>query len=254
MGVKTAITLDEITPWFDVRTLRETSDGVRDTVYILDEAYVLKIFEESTPTAVQEEVKLLTLCAMLTVPKVLTPVLSFRDKPALVYEKCRGESLTKASADETMQIGQFLKQFHALTRGQHTTNVPLFEKERLGELIAQTGHAPFAHLFGKLTLTLRNDGIIHGDLFLDNASFKSGRLSCVYDLSEACNGDFRFDLAVTALSWCPDDASVRALLDGYGDAIPLAEFRDYVRYAGLYYCVTRFLAGRNFDDLWEKIQ
>ncbi len=254
MGVKTAITLEEITPWFDARTLRATSDGVRDTVYILDEAYVLKIFEKSTPAAVHEEIKLLGLCATLPVPKVLTPVFAIRGKPALVYEKCRGESLAKASPGEIAQIGQFLKQFHALTRGKNTTNLPLFGKERLGQLIGQTEHAPFLACYETLSLPLRNDGIIHGDLFLDNASFDGGRLSCVYDLSEACNGDFLLDLAVAALSWCPDDTHVAALLEGYGHAIPTEAFHEYIRYAGLYYSVTRFLSNRNFDDLWEKIQ
>lgn len=254
MGVRTTLTMDEIKPFFDARRLRATVDGVRDTVYILDDAYVLKIFEESTPEAVREEVKLLELCTTLAVPKVLTPVLSIRDKPALVYEKCRGQSLQRASTEEIRQIGVFLKQFHTLTQHKYSTNTPLFEKNRVYTMIEKTGYKPFLDLFEKLSITLKNDGIIHGDLFLDNASFADGRLTCVYDLSEACNGDFLFDLAVTALSWCPHDTALRALLDGYGHTIEPEEFKEYIRYAGLYYSTTRFLADRNFDTLWERIQ
>lgn len=254
MGVKTPLMLEEVTPYLDVRTMRPTSDGVRDTVYILDDRYVLKRFEQSSPSSVREEVELLGLCASLPVPRVLTPVLEIRGKPALVYEKCRGESPRSASADEIAQIGAFLRDFHALTRGRRSTNPPLFSPERLYTLIEQTDHPPFRELFERLSPPLRDEGVIHGDLFLDNASFDGGSLSCVYDLSEACNGDFLFDLAVAALSWCPDDAGMEVLLESYGTAVSMESFREYLRYAGLYYSVTRFLAGRNFDDLWEKIQ
>lgn len=254
MGVKTVIGMDELTPFLDVRTLRATDHGVRDTVYILNDTLVLKLFEESDIRAVHEELRLLERCASLPVPKTASDILTIREKPALLYHKCSGASLQNATLDEIRQIGAFLKKFHSLTRGEKSTNAPLFEKHRLLALIEQTSHRPFFDLFERLTLTLHNDGIIHGDLFMDNASFSEGKLTCVYDLSEACEGDFLLDLAVVALSWCGNDEERAALVESYGHPLTPEAFGEYIRYAGLYYCVTRFLAGRNFDNLWEKLQ
>jgi len=254
MGVKTVIGRDELTPFLDIRTLRATDHGVRDTVYIVNDTLVLKLFEESDLSTVREELRLLERCASLPVPKTASDILTIREKPALLYHKCSGANLQNATLEEIRQIGAFLKGFHSLTQGEKSTNKRLFENNRLYALIEQTGHRPFYELFERLALTLQNDGIIHGDLFLDNASFSEGKLTCVYDLSEACNGDFLLDLAVVALSWCGNDEERAALLESYGHPVTLEAFREYIRYAGLYYSVTRFLAGRNFDNLWEKIQ
>ena len=70
-----------------------------------------------------------------------------------------------------------------------------------------------------MKINLNNDGIIHGDLFVDNAIFKDDKLTCVFDFSDSCNGDFLFDLAVVALSWCKDFIQVKQLLKAYDESI-----------------------------------
>ncbi len=254
MGVKTHIDAADIAPFWEARTLHPTQDGVRDTVYWLDNDYVLKVFEEASVESAQREWELLASLAPLPVPRALTPVFALRGKSALVYAKCAGTSPNRPTENQIRGIGAFLRDLHGRTLGKQSANLPLFKRERLAELIARTGHEPFSALFAELRIDLRDEGIIHGDLFPDNASFCGDELGCVYDWSEACNGDFTFDLAVTALAWCADDAHTRMLLDAYGYTEGIERFRPYVRYAGLYYSVTRFLAGRDHTDLWEKIQ
>ncbi len=64
-------------------------------------------------------------------------------------------------------------------------------------------------------------GVIHADLFPDNAFFLNDRISGVIDFYFACNDLLAYDLAICLNAWCfePDHAfnvtKARALLNGY---------------------------------------
>jgi len=108
-------------------------------------------------------------------------------------------------------------------------------------------------------IQLQNDGIIHGDLFLDNAKFEDDQLTGVYDFSEACNGDFLFDLAVVSLSWCFDKnkinkKKVNILINSYNDSIKYLQFIEYIKYALLYYATARYLNGNDHLSLCKKLE
>ncbi|MEW6551487.1 MAG: phosphotransferase [Campylobacterota bacterium] len=253
MGVKTIISLNDIRPYINAKKLTPTIDGIMDSVYIIDDSFVLKVFENMSSEAVKEELELLKSCEGLNIPKVVSQVITIQNKPALIYEKCKGQSLKKATVDEIVQIGKFLKSFHDITKNKQSNNMELFARNRLYEMICDTKHHPFLECFNSLDIELKNDGIIHGDLFLDNASFYHGKLSCVYDFTQSCNGDFLFDLGVVGLSWCEGIEDKKALLRGYKSDISMDIFDKYIKYAGLFYSVNRFSNNRNFKDLWEKI-
>ncbi|MCK9371900.1 MAG: phosphotransferase [Sulfuricurvum sp.] len=253
MGVKTTLFLDDLPPFLDAKTIHPTQDGVTDSVYLIDEKWVVKLFEQSSVKSVEEELRLLTLCKTLPIATSVGNILTIHTKPALIYRRCCGESLKNATVDDVKQIGAFLKAFHAKTSTLQSTNEKLFERARMEGMIRETNVEIFDTLFKKIDLTLRNDGIIHGDLFLDNALFEGGSLSCVIDFSQACNGDFLFDLAVAALSWCDSDEKTEALLESYGATLTLDEFRPYREYATLFYSVNRYLNGGNYQELLEKL-
>lgn len=253
MGVKTVVTLSDLPETLGVKTLIPSTDGVMDSVYFLDKDRVLKIFENAEADAVEEELKLLAHCKSLTISKPEGKIFWVQNKPALIYERCHGKSLKYAEVDEIKQIGTFLRAFHRQTAARQSTNERLFEKSRLEQMIQETKSEIFDTIVKKIDLTLRNDGIIHGDLFLDNALFLEGRLSCVIDFTQACNGDFWFDLAVVDLSWCDSDEKTEALLEGYGATLTLDEFRPYREYATLFYSVNRCLNGGNYQELLEKL-
>lgn len=252
MGVKTVVTLSDL-PEIGVKTLIPSTDGVMDSVYFLDDDRVLKIFETASEEAVEEELKLLTHCGSLPISKPEGGVFRIQSKPALIYRRCRGESLKCAGIDEIKQIGEFLRTFHRITAGQQSTNERLFEQARLEKMIQETKSEIFDTTAKTINLPLRNDGIIHGDLFLDNALFVEGRLSCVIDFTQACNGDFYFDLAVAALSWCDRKEKTEALLESYGATLTLDEFRPYQEYAALFYSVNRYLNGGNYQELLKRL-
>ncbi|MDP3292708.1 MAG: phosphotransferase [Sulfuricurvum sp.] len=253
MGVKTVITLADLPQSLEITSLEASKDGVMDSVYFLNDNRVLKIFENTTAESVKEELKLLTHCETLPVPKPNGEIFRVQNKPALIYHRCQGKSLKSAEVGQIRQIGTFLQAFHTLTAARQSTNEPLFERSRLKRMIEESNVEIFDTLLKKIDLRLRNDGIIHGDLFMDNALFKGESLSCVIDFTQACNGDFLFDLAVAGLSWCDSDEKTEALLESYGATITLEAFRPYREYATLFYSVNRYLNGGNYQELLEKL-
>ncbi|DAB39447.1 MAG: hypothetical protein A2023_07780 [Sulfuricurvum sp. GWF2_44_89] len=253
MGVKTVITLADLPQSLEITSLEASKDGVMDSVYFLNDERVLKIFENATVASVEEERKLLILCETLPIAKSLGEVLSICGKPALIYRRCHGKSLKSAEINEVREIGTFLRSFHTLTATRQSANEPLFERSRLERMIRESNVEIFDTLLKKIDLRLRNDGIIHGDLFMDNALFKGGSLSCVIDFTQACNGDFLFDLAVTDLSWCDSDEKTEALLESYGATISAEEFQSYREYATLFYSVNRYLNDGNYQELLERL-
>lgn len=255
MGVKRGLSLDDLKPYvINIEKITPTTNGISDSVFILDDKYILKIFETASKKEIENELELISFCSSLKVPKVLSEIVLIQDKYALIYEKSKGKSLEKISKNDIFEIGFFLKEFHKITKNKSSTNPQLFSKDELYKLIEKTNHKPFFELFDKLDIKFKNDGIIHGDLFCDNATFFEEKLSCVFDFIQSCNGDFLFDLAVVALSWCKNKEEILYLLDSYQTTISYEIFLPYLKYAGLYYSVTRFLENKDFSELWDKIK
>ena len=253
MGVKRNISLDDLKPYINIQRITPTINGISDSVFILDDKYILKIFETASKEEIENELKLIFSCADLKIPKVVSEIFMIQNKYALLYEKSKGTSPKEISKDDICSIGIFLKEFHSITKGKTSTNPKLFLKDELYKLIKKTNHQSFIELFNKIDIELKNDGIIHGDLFPDNATFLDKKLSCVFDFIQSCNGDFLFDLAVIALSWCNTKEEIIYLLESYQTDTTYECFLPYLKYAGLYYCVTRFLEKKDFSDLWNKI-
>jgi homoserine kinase type II len=254
MGVKTKIEVSDIRPFFDVESITPTKDGISDTVYILDDKYILKLYEKTTLKSLNEEIKIIDLCKDkdLPVSKVVKETFILKCKPAMIYEKGVGKSLEVVTTDSIKQIGNFLREFHNSTQNKTTSNPNLFEKSRVQKLIDESFNSEFQKIFDSINIELQNDGIIHGDLFVDNATFVDDKLSCVFDLNGACNGDFVFDLAVVALSWARDENDYKILLESYGLEIDKRVFKEYIKYAMLYYSITRYLDGGDYMSLLNR--
>ncbi len=109
-------------------------------------------------------------------------------------------------------------------------------------MVERGGDREVLNYFDKVSIELRLDGVIHGDLFLDNCKFKGNSLNGVFDFSDISLGDFYFDLAVVAVGSSfrgdiLDRSMVESLLLGYGADIEFRDFRAYIYYALLYYGV-----------------
>lgn len=256
MGVKTTITLEEVSSLLSCTLLIPTEYGVSDSVYITDQG-VLKLFESASTNSVCQERDLLRRLVHLTVAQHSSDVFILHNKPCVLYEKVSGKSLEKADNHHIIQIAEFMRRFHEKSANFTSTNTPLFDTSRLQGLIHQTQYLPFQQIFDSMNVHLSCDGIIHGDLFLDNALFENEKLSGVIDFIEACEGDFLFDLAVVAIAWCLeeqyDHSKIDLLLTHYNAGVSFHDFIPYMRYALLYYATTRYLNHRDYQSLLAKI-
>ena len=257
MGIKTAISKNDLPLKYQGLSLIQTTDGVSDSVYLLEEQFVLKIFESPSLQTIENEKELLKRLSTLKVPQVVDSF-SIGEKPAVIYTQIAGQSADKPPTDQIRQIGSFLKEFHSLTKDLRSSNPILFSKNRLEALIMDSGCDELVKHFKSVNIELKEDGIIHGDLFCDNAKFQNGVLSGVYDFSEACNGDFIFDLGVTAVSWCFEGHSLHKekleeLTSSYGLDLEYERFKEYIKYALLYYATTRYINDRDYKELLMKL-
>ena len=236
MGIKIKINKNSLPTKYQKFKLLPTSDGISDTVYLLGSEYVLKIYEDFS-----DEVNILKLLDGLCVPKVVDEFL-VGGKVARVFTQIQGVSTKKYP----LEVVRFLKRLHKKTKGKTSKNKKIFTKEHLIKMVLKTKNEKFLQMFEDINIELKNDGIIHGDLFFDNAKFLEDRLSGVYDFSEACEGDFYFDLAVVVISFGVDSKEV---LRVYEARISEEEFLEYIKFARLYYGVSRYLDGRDYEEI-----
>ncbi len=258
MGIKTYIEKKQLPIKYRKYNLIPTTNGVMATVYLLDNIFVLKLFEKETSLeTIDSEIKLLNSLILLPIPKVIDRF-KINGLEAIIYTQIQGDIIFNPNINQIKEIATFLKKFHNQTRYIKIKNQELFTKERLKELIDLTKNKRLLKEFNIINITLKRDGVIHGDLFMDNCKFKDNSLSGVYDFSDACLGDFYFDLAVITISSCfngsiLDKEKVEALLGGYGANIKIEIFYEYIKYALLYYATTRFLSNRDYFELLELL-
>lgn len=161
-------------------------------------------------------------------------------KPAFFQPRFYGQDIPQTDLNEAhcRQIGDALARFHLagadfyLKRQAHRG---VFwwrrESQALAHLLSNEDADLLkqeVRLFDELreqSLDLPS-GIIHGDLFSDNALFREGRLEAIIDLYNAATAYQLYDLAIVANDWCCNaDGSIdtlreRALLDAYAAVRP----------------------------------
>ena len=258
MGIKQTILKDQLPLKYQDYELIETKDGLTHSVYLLGSSYVLKIVEVDELDILLNEQKLLNNIFFLRVPKC-TEIVQKKEYIFAFYTQINGESIYTPNTNHIKQIALFLKKFHSISQNIATSNSAIFTKGYLKSLILETKEKKLLKYFDSIECELNNDGIIHGDLFCDNVKFYENNLTGVYDFMQACSGDFRFELAVVALSWCFDNDSlnihkVDVLLKNYEIEISLTLFKEYIKFALLYYITKRYLVKIEYKDLLFKME
>jgi len=260
MGIKTTITHADLPYKYRHLQLIPTVNGITESVYLLSHLYVLKIFENIISySTIENETALLSALDGFPVPKVVDQF-TINTHPAIVYTQIPGTSIVKPGTRHIKEIALFLKAFHA--KSQHI-KLPLQREKYSGisfQTMIDTIQDPLIdHYFHTIDISLKNEGIIHGDLFPDNCKFNKGRLSGVFDFSDSAFGDFHFDLAVVAVGWCFEDTTlctrkVSLLLKYYGSPLDMTAFKTYIRYALLYYATTRYISNQNYTELLQRLK
>jgi homoserine kinase type II len=164
-----------------------------------------------------------------------------KDKPAVLMSCIEGSHPDTPSEPQCHAVGHFLAQMHlagrdfslskpnprghywwdvsghALAKKLNTfdANLMLDELSYLKEHWPKTTVLPY--------------GVVHADLFTDNAFFKGDQLTGVIDFYNACDDFWLYDLAICINAWCQredyllDKPRLKAFLEGYQSVRQLTE-------------------------------
>jgi len=163
------------------------------------------------------------------------------DRPAAVVTFLDGMWPRRPKVEHCAGLGTALADLHAASAdfaghrvnalGQHAW-APLFAQSRAIADGVRPGLADF--IDAELEALERGwprdlpAGVIHADLFPDNAFFVDGALSGIIDFYFACNDAYAYDLSICLNAWCfePDGAfnvtKARALITAYRRRRPLS--------------------------------
>ena len=208
----------------------------------------------------------------LTVPVPLTTrsgarMTALQGRPVCVVNRFPGKHPRVASTKQCGEIGRFLARMHLAAKplvgeaSPHPRDTSWLQEKasEVGPLLdASTRHLLDKALHMVVALLERSDvqalptGIVHGDLFRDNALFETDQLVAVIDFHHASKALLAFDLAVALNDWAVNaEGSMRhaardALIDGYGEVrgLTLAEtvYLDALRlHAALCFWLSRLL-------------
>jgi homoserine kinase type II len=184
-------------------------------------------------------------------------------RPAAIVTFLEGVWIRKPQVHHCAALGRALAQLHIAGEGFALTRTnalgpsgwpPLFKRfEADADEIAPGLRATIANELSDLEQHWPKDlphGVIHADLFPDNAFFLGGQLSGLIDFYFACNDVLAYDIAICLNAWCfePDASfnitkgqallrgyqSVRALSAPEKDALPL-----FARGSALRFLLTR---------------
>ncbi len=142
-------------------------------------------------------------------------VRTLKNKPTAIVRRLEGSNVHNPSDIHCAAIGHALAQMHIVggsfqeelknPRGiiwsQQTANrveseLSNQDRKLLQNEIAYRKKEPSSHL---------PKGVIHADLFRDNAMFKDHNLTGIIDFYYACNDYLLYDLAVTVNDWCSQE-------------------------------------------------
>jgi len=248
--------LKDILKLYKNETISQAKDGTTTKVYLISNKYILKLYDKQYN--IKDEQKILLLLQNQKVAKIIEKYY-YDDTLCVIYEQIGGLSITKPTCVHIRQIGIFLKNMHKATKNQIINKPKKYSKNYLFDMIKISKNKELLKYYNELDIKLKDDGIIHGDLFCDNAKFLFNKLSGVYDFSCSCVGDFLFDLSVIAISWCFDKHTLNkqkllVLLLSYDKSITICKLRPYIKYSLLYYTTLRVIQNRDYKIMLKRLQ
>lgn len=221
-------------------------DGIDNSNYVVTTTqgrYVLTIFESLSGDYLPHFLELLSHLGQNNLPCPVAQsdqqgkrLRRLNNKPAAVFNCLPGRASLSPSLAQCQAVGLHLARLHRCT--QHY-DFPISNSRGLSwcktlmeKIGPQLSAADCRLINDELRFQFENSpanlpkGVIHGDLFRDNALFVGDRLSGMLDFYDACTDSLLFDLAVTANDWCCDNGEVNhekftALLSAYELVRPL---------------------------------
>ncbi len=277
--------------------VENTNFFVETTLGAVSNKYVLTIFEHHDAAEVEGFINIGRHLAEQGVP-VPGPLADeqdkylhiLKDKPAILCPCLPGSHPEKISPDHCQQIGAALARFHLAGEGLELeeNNRGLRWWPEVGRELIQASLAvsssgdalltdeqqevlvdeiEFQESNTELWFSLPR-GLIHGDLFHDNALFeineKDGdKLSAILDIYNSCQDAWLFDLAIVANDWCANnngswvEGSLPALMAGYQSVRELTELEQQswgmcLRAAALRFWLSRLITQQHQAEAIAK--
>jgi homoserine kinase type II len=251
------------------------SAGIENTNYFVDTScgrYVLTLFEQHSIESLSYFLKLMAWLSEAGVPTAHP--LAGKDglylrllcgKPASLVQRLRGRSVELARVEHCAVMGQALAEFHLAGRGfsqQRANDRDLDWMKSISTKVSLLADASTlalidAELCAQNAISTEDlpKGVIHADLFLDNALFDGELLTGIIDLYYACDGAWLYDVAVTMNDWCRqsdhslDKERVAAFLSGYARQRPWTEAETTLWPMIARRAALRFFLSRLHDQL-----
>jgi homoserine kinase type II len=252
--------------------------GVENTNYFVTTSagqYVLTLFEKHHADELSFYLELMQHLAAAGIP-VARPLVARNDrllqtlntKPAALVGRLPGTTEQQADPDACAAIGHTLAQIHLAAaafpqqrpseRGHHwrmLTAVQVLNDVSVADAALLKQECAFQQALDTSALP---EGIVHADLFLDNALFDKGRLSGVIDWYYACNDYWLYDLAVVVNDWCCqadgalDVNKLQACINAYHQQRPLSAAESACWPGLLRAAALRFWLSRLLDKLYPR--
>ncbi len=185
----------------------------------------------------------------------------FCGKPALLFKRLPGEHPVRVTDKHCFELGKFMATSHlALSSLTETRDNPYsveWMRNSVGDLELDTDISVFlnthVHEYETLHKLDLPTGLIHGDLFIDNALFEKEQLTGVIDFYHACRDVLIQDLAIAINDWCSDNGTINteletAMLKGYESERELSQeerkaLRPMQRASAARFALTRYQSG-----------
>lgn len=252
MSVYTTIERDELEDFLQHYPVGQLLDyegisaGIENTNYFVDTEqgrFVLTIFESLSRDELPYFLDLMAHLAEHDVPSAHPKadneghyLRELKQKPAALVQRLIGASVDQPSSKQCAALGEALAHLHVVgqsfsgnrdnERGPHWWHetaraVMPFLSDDEQQLLKAELHFQRQHEHDNLPR-----GVIHADLFRDNALFDGDELTGLIDFYYACNDVLLYDVAVTVNDWCTnpdgslDQSRVEALLGAYQQERP----------------------------------
>ena len=221
--------------------------GIENTNYLLkskNKKFILTIFEKRVSN--KEIPFFMKLMDQLNYSKINCPkplksnngsyLIKLKNKTACIVSFLKGKDKNKLNLKNCFEVGKIIAQMHSITK-----NIKISRKNSMGikNLDPLLKSIKFkTNKFSNLEKFLKDNlkdikknwpkklpnGIIHGDLFIDNIFFQNNKLSGVIDFYFAANDYFMYEMAICINALCFDKKNskfkinkqkIRNLIKGY---------------------------------------
>ena len=201
--------------------------GIENTNYLLKtkkNKFILTIFEKRVSNKeIPFFMKLMEILnnSNINCPKPLknkngSHLIKLKNKKACVVSFINGKDKIKLNLKNCFEVGKTIANIHEITKNIKISRKNSMGIKELGPLLKSIKFKSkrFSNLQKFLTNNLKEikknwpsklpQGIIHGDLFIDNIFFKKDKLSGVIDFYFAANDIFMYEIAICINALCFD--------------------------------------------------